>query len=62
MPPGTFNQIYCGFFFQAFAEKLHEMVRVDYWGYCPEEDLNADELHKIKYQVNTSRQIPFSKL
>ena len=30
---------------------MHEMVRRQYWGYCSEEILNADDLHKIKYQV-----------
>ena len=38
--------------FQACAEKLHEMVRTDLWGYNTEEALHADQLHKIQYQVN----------
>ena len=36
---------------EAFAEYLHEVVRKDYWGYSKEEELDADDLHKIKYQV-----------
>lgn len=35
---------------EAFAEKLHELVRTEYWGYCPEEQLKSDDLLKIKYQ------------
>ncbi len=35
---------------EAFAEKLHEMVRKDYWGYSNEESLDTDELIKEKYQ------------
>lgn len=37
---------------QAYAEELHERVRRDYWGYSPEESLQAAELHKIHYQVS----------
>ena len=36
---------------EAFAEHLHERVRKEYWGYNKNEELNADDLHKIKYQV-----------
>lgn len=35
---------------EAFAEKLHEMVRTDLWGYCPDESMSSGDLHKIKYQ------------
>merc|ERR1711990_1303819 len=35
---------------EAFAEELHERVRVDLWGYCGEEELGAEDLHKIKYE------------
>lgn len=35
---------------EAFAEKLHEMVRKEYWGYANEETLSNDELIKEKYQ------------
>nr|WP_294897245.1 methionine synthase [uncultured Pedobacter sp.] len=35
---------------EAFAEKLHEMVRKDYWGYVSDEALNSEELIKEKYQ------------
>ncbi len=34
---------------EAFAEKLHEMVRTRYWGYC-KEDLSKNELIREKYQ------------
>ena len=36
---------------EAFAEHLHERVRKEFWAYSNEENLNAEELHKIKYQV-----------
>ena len=35
---------------EAFAEKLHELVRKEYWGYIPEENLSLDDLLKVKYQ------------
>jgi len=34
---------------EAFAEKLHEMVRNDYWGFC-DENLSKNELIREKYQ------------
>ncbi|PVD26012.1 hypothetical protein C0Q70_13680 [Pomacea canaliculata] len=34
----------------AFAEYMHEMVRKEYWGYSSGEHLDANELHKVKYQ------------
>jgi 5-methyltetrahydrofolate--homocysteine methyltransferase len=34
---------------EAFAEKLHELVRKDYWGYAKEEHLSNDELIKEQY-------------
>ena len=37
-------------FVQAFAEKLHEHVRKDLWGYASDESLDAADLHKIKYE------------
>eukprot|EP01126_Amoeba_proteus_P038574 TRINITY_DN4031_c0_g1_i12.p1 TRINITY_DN4031_c0_g1~~TRINITY_DN4031_c0_g1_i12.p1 ORF type:complete len:119 (-),score=16.77 TRINITY_DN4031_c0_g1_i12:439-795(-) len=36
---------------EAFAEVLHAEVRKTFWGYSPEEELEATEMHKIKYQV-----------
>ena len=36
---------------EAFAEHLHERVRKEYWAYNRDETLNAEDLHKIKYQV-----------
>jgi 5-methyltetrahydrofolate--homocysteine methyltransferase len=35
---------------EAFAEKLHELVRKDYWGYAKEESLDKESLIKEKYQ------------
>ena len=34
---------------EAFAEKLHQMIRVDYWGYSSEKDLTKEDLIKEKY-------------
>ncbi len=35
---------------EAFAEKLHELVRKEYWGYANNEILANDDLIKEKYQ------------
>jgi len=35
---------------EAFAERLHELVRKDYWPYAKEEALSNEELIKEKYQ------------
>lgn len=35
---------------EAFAERMHELVRKDYWGYVPHEDLDNDSLISEKYQ------------
>lgn len=35
---------------EAFAEYLHQQVRLKYWGYAPNEALNNDELIREKYQ------------
>jgi len=35
---------------EAFAEYLHERVRLDFWGYAPDEHLNKTELIKEQYQ------------
>ena len=35
---------------EAFAEKLHEMTRKDYWGYSSEGSMSTEELLKVKYQ------------
>ena len=34
---------------EAFAEKLHQMVRVDFWGYSSDEDLEVKNLIKEEY-------------
>ena len=38
-------------FNKALAEELHERVRKEFWGYSNEEELQAKDLHMIKYQV-----------
>jgi len=35
---------------EAFAEKMHELVRKDYWGYAKDESLGSEDLIKEKYQ------------
>jgi 5-methyltetrahydrofolate--homocysteine methyltransferase len=35
---------------EAFAEHLHERVRMEYWGYAPDEKLDGDALIKEKYR------------
>ena len=35
---------------EAFAERLHERVRKEFWGYVPTEILSNEELIKEKYQ------------
>jgi len=34
---------------EAFAEKMHELVRKEYWGYAPEESLSNEALIKEEY-------------
>jgi 5-methyltetrahydrofolate--homocysteine methyltransferase len=34
---------------EAFAERMHELVRTEYWGYAKDEQLTADELIKEEY-------------
>lgn len=35
---------------EAFAERLHELVRKEFWGYIPSETLTSDDLIAEKYQ------------
>jgi 5-methyltetrahydrofolate--homocysteine methyltransferase len=35
---------------EAFAERLHERVRKEFWGYAPDENLSASDLINCKYQ------------
>jgi 5-methyltetrahydrofolate--homocysteine methyltransferase len=37
-------------FAEAAAEWLHEIVRKEYWGYAADENLNVDEMLKLKYR------------
>ena len=39
---------------EAFAEKLHEIVRKEVWAYAPNENMSADDLLKVKYQGESS--------
>ena len=34
---------------EAAAERMHELVRKDYWGYAPEEDLTVVEMHQERF-------------
>jgi 5-methyltetrahydrofolate--homocysteine methyltransferase len=34
---------------EAFTELLHRMIRMDHWGYAPEESLSKEELFREKY-------------
>lgn len=36
-------------FVEAFAEYLHREIRINMWGYAPDEELNEADLLKIKY-------------
>ena len=35
---------------EAFAEKLHEDIRREHWGYAPDEAMNVSDMLSIKYQ------------
>ena len=35
---------------ESFAEKLHQLVRTDYWGYASDEELSNKELIKESYR------------
>jgi 5-methyltetrahydrofolate--homocysteine methyltransferase len=35
---------------EAFAEKMHELVRREYWGYAKNEQLDTEQLIKEQYQ------------
>ncbi len=35
---------------EAFAEKMHELVRTEYWGYAKDEKLKSEDLIKERYQ------------
>jgi hypothetical protein len=39
---------------EAFAEKLHELVRRELWGYAPDENISVDDMLKVKYQVSST--------
>uniref|UniRef100_A0A4W3IM47 Methionine synthase n=1 Tax=Callorhinchus milii TaxID=7868 RepID=A0A4W3IM47_CALMI len=35
---------------EAFAEELHARIRTEFWGYCRGENLDASDMHKIRYE------------
>ncbi|HEV7260846.1 MAG TPA: methionine synthase [Bosea sp. (in: a-proteobacteria)] len=37
-------------FAEAFAERMHQLVRKEYWGYAPDESFSNDELIREEYQ------------
>lgn len=39
---------------EAFAEKLHELVRREVWGYAADEDLSVDDMLKVRNRVNAT--------
>ena len=43
-------QALCDRLAEAFAEKLHQIVRTSLWGYAPQEDASVEELIGEKYQ------------
>lgn len=43
-------QTLCDRLAEATAEKLHEQVRREFWGYAPHEQLSIEEQHLEKYQ------------
>ena len=40
----------CDRFAEAFAERLHERVRIEFWGYAEDEKLNSQDLISEQYQ------------
>ena len=43
-------QTLCDRLAEATAEKLHEEVRRQYWGYAPDEQLTIEQQHREEYQ------------
>ena len=37
-------------FVESFAEYLHMLIRTEFWGYCPDESLNSNDLIAESYQ------------
>ncbi len=44
------TQTLCDQLAEAAAERLHQQVRTELWGYAPEEQLTMEELHQEKFQ------------
>ena len=40
---------------EAFAERLHQIVRKELWAYAPHEDFSTEDLLKVKYQGTASQ-------
>ena len=43
-------KLVCDRLAEAFAEKLHEDIRKNYWGYAPNENLSMKEIFKGSYR------------
>lgn len=43
-------KLICDRLAEAFAEKLHEDIRKEYWGYSADENLSMEEIFKAKYR------------
>ena len=50
-PPRPARQAIADRLAEAFAEKLHELVRREVWGYAAGEALSVEDMLKVKYQV-----------
>ncbi|KFD64745.1 hypothetical protein M514_09101 [Trichuris suis] len=46
----SLRQAILNIFSQAFAEEIHERVRIEMWGYAEDEKLSVEALHKVRYQ------------
>ncbi|HIQ07067.1 MAG TPA: methionine synthase [Thiotrichaceae bacterium] len=47
---GILLEAICDRLAEALAERMHERVRKEFWGYCQDENLNNEELIKESYQ------------
>mgnify|MGYP000962835851 FL=1 len=43
-------KLVCDRLAEAFAEKLHEDIRKNYWGYAKDENLSMKEIFKASYR------------
>ena len=47
---GMLSQTLCDRLAEGTAEKMHEEVRRNYWGYVPDEQLTMEQTHREEYQ------------